>query len=91
VFFLFVATLVGIFKYEELPEKYGPFVRYKASLENKDIGEHDEIAVLNIKGTESHHVLFLDSYDNISEIEEEMKEAHAKLNYNTKKILEGHL
>lgn len=88
---MFIATLAGIFKFEELPQEYGPFVRYKASLENKEIEPNEEIAVLNIKGTESNHVLFLNSYNNISEIENELKEAHAKLNYNTKKILEGHL
>ncbi|MGZ7070415.1 MAG: DUF749 family protein [Methanobacterium sp.] len=88
---MFIATLVGIFKFEELPQEYGPFVRYKASLENKNIDANDEIAILNIKGTESNHVLFLDSYNDISQIEEELKHAEAKLNYNTKKILEGHL
>jgi len=88
---MFIATLVGIFKFEEIPQEYGPFVRYKASLENKNIDENDEIAILNIKGTESNHVLFLDSYKNIAEIEDELKAADAKLNYNTKKILEGHL
>ncbi|MGF7117984.1 DUF749 domain-containing protein [Methanobacterium oryzae] len=88
---MFIATLVGIFKFEEMPQQYGPFVRYKASLENKDINENEEIAILNISGTESNHVLFLDSYENIAEIEEELKSADAKLNYNTKKILEGHL
>jgi hypothetical protein len=88
---MFIATLAGIFKFEEIPHEYGPFVRYKASLEKKNIDENEEIAILNISGTESNHVLFLDSYKNIAEIEEELKEAHAKLNYNTKKILEGHL
>jgi hypothetical protein len=88
---LFIATLVGIFKFDELPQEYGPYVQYKASLEDKDIDENEEIAILNISGTESHHVLFLSSYKSIDEIEEELKEADAKLNYNTKKILEGHL
>ena len=88
---MFIATLVGIFKFEELPQEYGPYVQYKASLEKKDIDENEKIAVLNISGTESHHVLFLNSYKNIAEIEEELKDADAKLNYNTKKILEGHL
>lgn len=88
---MFIATLVGIFKFEEIPQQYGPFVRYKASLENKNIDENEEIAILNISGTESNHVLFLNSYKSISEIEQELKDADAKLNYNTKKILEGHL
>jgi len=82
---------VGIFKYNELPEKFSPYVQYKASLENKDIEEKDEIAILNISGTESYHVLFINSYNSIDEIVEELKVAEAKLNYNTKKILEEHL
>ena len=91
MFFLFVASLAGIFKYKELPEKYGPFVQYKASLENKDIKEDDDIAILDIIGTESVHVLFLDSYKNINEINAELKEADAQLNHRSKQILEGYL
>ncbi len=60
-------------------------------MENKDIGEDDERAILNVSGTESHHVLFLNSYNNINEIVEELKETEAKLNYSSKKILEEHL
>jgi hypothetical protein len=91
VFHLFVATLAGIFKYAELPERYGPFVTYKAGIENKSISESEDIAILDIVGTESVHVLFLDSYKSISEINEELKEADAKLNHSSKKILEGYL
>jgi hypothetical protein len=91
VYLLFIATLVGIFKYQELPEKYGPYVQYKASIENRTIKMDDDIAILNIAGTESHHVLFIKSYRNLGEITEELKEAHAKLNYSSKKILEEHL
>ena len=88
---MFVATLVGIFKFKNLPEKYGPFTQHKASIEKRTIEDDDEIAILNIAGTESHHVLFLKSYKNINEIEKELKIVDAELNYNTKKILEGHL
>ena len=88
---MFIATLMGIFKFEELPEKYGPYVQYKASIENKTITEDDKIAILNITGTESHHVLFLNSYNTMAEIENELKEVHAKLNYSSKKILEEHI
>jgi hypothetical protein len=91
VLLLFVASLVGVFRYTELPEKFGPFVQYKASMENKNIRSEDEIAILNISGTESYHVLFLSSYKDIKEIEEELKDADAEINFSTKKILEGHL
>lgn len=88
---MFIASLVGIFKFNELPEKYGPFVQYKASLEKRNIKKDEKIAILNITGTESHHVLLLSSYKNMDEIVEELKEADAKLNYSSKRILEGHL
>lgn len=88
---LFVASLVGIFRYTELPEKFGPFVQYKASMEDKQIKMDEDIAILNISGTESYHVLFLNSYQDIKEIEAELKDAHAEINFSTKKILEGHL
>jgi hypothetical protein len=88
---LFVASLVGIFRFKELPEKYGPFAQHKASIEKKTIEENDEIAILNISGTQSNHVLFLKSYSDINEIVDELKVVDAELNYNTKKVLEGHL
>ena len=88
---MFVASLVGIFRYTELPEKFGPFVQYKASIEGKQIENDDDITILNVSGTESYHVLFLSSYHDIKEIEAELKDAHAEINFSTKKILEGHL
>ncbi|MFY9638244.1 MAG: DUF749 domain-containing protein [Methanobacterium sp.] len=88
---MFVATLVGIFKFKDLPDKYGPFAQHKAQIEKRTIDDDDEIAILNIAGTESNHVLFLKSYNNLKEIEEELKLVEAELNYNSKKILEGHL
>ncbi|MTK64987.1 MAG: DUF749 domain-containing protein [Methanobacterium sp.] len=88
---MFVASLVGIFKFKELPEEYGPFVQHKATMEKRTIKDDDEIAILNITGTESNHVLFLDSYKTVAEIDEEVKKLDAEINYNTKKILEGHL
>jgi len=88
---LFVATLAGVFKFAELPEKYGPFVQYKASLEDKNIKDTDDIAILDISGTESVHVLFLDSYQSIKEIDDELYAADAKLNHSSKQVLEGYL
>ena len=88
---MFLATLDGIFKYSELPEEYDPYVQFKATIEKRELKQSDEIAILNIAGTSTHHVLFLDSYQNISEIENELKEADAKINHTTLKIIGGHL
>lgn len=88
---MFVATLDGIFKYSDLPEEYEPYVQFKATIDKRELSDDDEIAILNIAGTSTHHVLFLDSYNNISEIEAELKDADAKINHTTLKIIGGHL
>ncbi|MDR0900068.1 MAG: DUF749 domain-containing protein [Methanobrevibacter sp.] len=88
---MFIATLGGIFRFKDLPEEYGPYVQFKATIEKREVSNDDEIAILDIAGTGSHHVLFLDSYDNIDQIKDELKDADAKINHTTLKILEGHL
>ena len=88
---MFLATLDGIFKYSDLPEEYEPYVRFKATIEKREVKDSDELAILNIAGTSTHHVLFLDSYSNTSEIEKELQEADAKINHTTLKIIGGHL
>ncbi len=88
---MFVATLDGIFKYSDLPEEYEPYVQFKATIEKRELKPADEIAILNIAGTSTHHVLFLDSYSNTAEIERELKDADAKINHTTLKIIGGHL
>ena len=88
---MFLATLDGIFKYSDLPEEYEPYVQFKATIEKRELKQSDEIAILNIAGTSTHHVLFLDSYQSVSEIEQELKDADAKINHTTLKIIGGHL
>jgi hypothetical protein len=88
---MFLATLDGIFKYADLPEEYESYVQFKAAIEKREIKNSDEIAILNIAGTSTHHVLFLDSYSSVSEIENELKDADAKINHTTLKIIGGHL
>jgi len=88
---MFIATLGGIFKFRDLPEEYGPYVQFKATIDKKEITDDDEIAILDITGTDSHHVLFLGEYNDIEEIKEELKDAEAVINHTTLKILGGHL
>ena len=72
-------------------EEYEPYVQFKATIDKREINDNDEIAILNIAGTSIHHVLFLDSYNSIREIENELKDADAKINHTTLKIIGGHL
>ena len=85
---MFVASLDGIFKYSDLPEEYEPYVQFKATIDGRELKPTDEMAILNIAGTSTHH---LDSYNDVSEIEQELKDADAKINHSTLKIIGGHL
>ena len=88
---MFVATLDGIFRYSDLPEEYEPYVQFKATIDKRELKASDEVAILNIAGTSTHHVLFLVSYSSTAEIEQELKDADAKINDTTLKIIGGHL
>jgi hypothetical protein len=89
----FIVELIGVFNQRDLPEDYQQFVDYKATIENKDISDADKIAVLRVKDTTSYHILFLNDYDSMDEIDKEIDETlDGKIyNFNIRKILEGHL
>lgn len=89
----FIVELVGVFTQRDLPEDYEKFVEYKATIEQKEVTDKDKIAILRVKDTTSYHVLFLDSYNSMDEIDKEIDETlDGKIyNFNIRKILEGHL
>ena len=87
----FIATLNGIFRYKDVPEDMKPYVDFKATIDDVKPEALDEIAILDITGTTSHHVLFLKKYDNLDKIKEELDGEDAKINHATLKILEGHI
>ncbi len=89
----FIVELVGIFKKkDEVPEDYEKFVDYKYTVSGR---EEDDIpiAILKVKDTTSYHVIFLDEYDTIEEIDKELEDTldGEIYNYNIRNILEGHL
>lgn len=89
---MFNTMLVGICKFRELTDDLVPFAQFKARLDKREtIDDNDEIAILQIQGTESYHILFLDSYNSKEEIKKELKDIDANINHTTLKILEGHL
>ncbi|PAV06697.1 DUF749 domain-containing protein [Methanosphaera cuniculi] len=89
----FITELVGVFTPRDLPEDYEKFVEYKATIDKKDVKDNTPIAILKIKDTTSYHVLFLDEYESMDEIDKEIEESldGEIYNYNTRNIIEGHL
>lgn len=76
----FVATLDRIDKVKNVEDEMMNYVKFKAAMEKRELNEEDEIAILQIVGTTSYHVLFLDSYNSIDEIKKELRESDAKIN-----------
>ncbi|MDD6285595.1 DUF749 family protein [Candidatus Methanosphaera massiliense] len=89
----FIVELVGVFTTKDLPEDYEKFVEYKATIDKKEVQEKTPIAIMKVKDTTSYHVLFLDEYDSLEQIDQELEE---KLdgqiyNYTIRNILQGHM
>lgn len=76
----FVATLDRIDKVKNVEDEMMNYVKFKAAMEKRELNDEDEIAILQIVGTTSYHVLFLDSYNSIDEIKKELRESDAKIN-----------
>ena len=89
----FIVGLVGVFTLKDLPEDYEKFVEYKATIDKKELDDSVPIAILQVKDTTSYHVLFLDSYNSMEEIDKEIEESldGEIYNFNVRNILEGHL
>lgn len=89
----FIVELVGVFTLKDLPEDYERFVEYKATIDKKEVTDQVPIAILQVKDTTSYHVLFLDEYDSLDEIDKEVEEQldGQIYNFNIRKILEGHM
>lgn len=89
----FIVELIGVFTQKDLPEDYQQFVDFRVNMNNKELTDKDKIAVLRVKDTTSYHILFLNDYNSMEEIDKEIDETlDGKIyNFNIRKILEGHL
>ena len=86
----FTATLDRIDKVKNLEDEMMPYVQFKAAIEKREVNGEDEIAILQIAGTTSYHILFLDSYNSIDEVKKELRDADAKINATSINILKRH-
>ncbi|WP_455645875.1 DUF749 family protein [Methanosphaera sp.] len=89
----FIVELIGVFTQKDLPEDYEKFVEYKATIDNKDVEVTTPIAILKVKDTTSYHVLFLDEYESMDQIDEEISESldGQIYNFTIRNILKGHI
>lgn len=69
----FRATLLTIAKVASVSEELMPFVKFRATLEERELRDDDDVAVFNVHGTSSHFVIFLDTGKTMEEVEEEVE------------------
>ena len=89
----FIVEMIGVFTTKDMPEDYQQFLDFRVNIDNKELTDKDKIAVLRVKDTTSYHILFLNDYSSMDEIDNEIDETlDGKIyNFQTRKILEGHL
>lgn len=89
----FIVELIGVFTKRDVPEDYNQFIEFRLRKDERELSDTEKIAVLRIKNTTSYHILFLDDYNSLEEIDKELDETlDGKIyNFNIRKILEGHI
>lgn len=74
----FTAKLISISKFSEVPGEMIPFVQFRANLKKAELKGNDEVAILQIEGTDCYHPVVLKGAE-LGEIERELTEIDAKL------------
>lgn len=90
--YMHTAKLITILSVEEgLKTELAHNIRVRASLENRVLKKEDTIAVLNIVGTTSYQVFFIDDRNSLDVIKSELDKMGVLLNYDSEKILQRYI
>jgi hypothetical protein len=76
---LYRASLVGVYRMDNMPEDLWGFVRYEAARLKREWKKEDKVALVNIEGTSSFLPVFLDSLKSVVELEARLREQDAEL------------
>jgi len=83
--------LVAITELRNLPPDIRPFVEFKAMVEDRKTDEKEVVAVLNIDTTTCYVPVFLKDPPTMDRLEKELAQQDAKLSWDSKEALSGHL
>ena len=87
-----IARLIAILSVEEgLKTELAQSIRVRANLENRQLRKEDTVAVLNIVGTTSYQVFFIDNKNSLEVIRSELNKMGVSLNYDSERILERYI
>ena len=83
--------MVAITELRNLPPDIRPFVEFKAMVEDRKLDEKEVVAVLNIDTTTCYVPVFLKDPPTMDRVEKELAQQDAKLSFDSKDALSGHL
>ncbi len=89
----FTAKLISIISVEEglKNDDVADCIRMRAILDERELRNDDIVAVLNISGTTSYQVFFIDDNDSINYIKKCLNEMETSLNYDSEEILKKYI
>ena len=87
-----IARLIAILSVEEgLKTELAQSIRVRANLENRELRKDDTVVVLNIVGTTSYQVFFIDNKNSLEVIRSELNNMGVSLNYDSERILKRYI
>jgi hypothetical protein len=76
---LYKAQLVGVYQVREMPEELRPFLNLQAAREKRHLKMSDKAVMLQIEGTSSYVVAFLDTLNSVIEFEDRLRQQDAQM------------
>lgn len=86
----YLARVIDIKDFADLPGEFLPLAEFKAGAENREITGREKVAILNIETTSSYIPVFLDPWKGIEDVEKEVEEfAYADIHYDSKVLIKN--
>lgn len=85
---MYKAQLVGVYLVKEMPEELRPFLNLQAAREKRQMKMSDKAVMLQIVGTSSYVVAFLDTLKSITDLEDRLRQQDAQMTEVSKVSLE---
>jgi hypothetical protein len=76
---MYKAQLVGVYLVREMPEELRPFLNLQAAREKRELKMSDKVVMLQIVGTSSYVVAFLDTLNSITDLEDRLRRQDAQM------------
>jgi hypothetical protein len=82
------ASIAFMGEARKTPAELQGFLNFRAGLEARELKGDENVAIMRIEGTDSHHVLFLEKGTTLKEIEKSLGEIEAVLDPKARQRLE---